>query len=95
MSELDGIIRTAAEAHDIELSSLSGSAGPIGQTPCHLSLQTGASLSPSFFFLSVFAHSACERISPGSDRRAVVRTVRVAWRVSEVPSRWSSHRCYV
>ena len=26
---MDGIIRTAAEAHDIELSSLSGFAGPL------------------------------------------------------------------
>ena len=50
MPELVGIVRTAAEVPGVTRARAYGSAGPIGQTACLLSLQTGASLSPSLFF---------------------------------------------
>ena len=52
MSELDGIVRAAAEAHDIELSSLSGFAGPLAKTACHHSMGTGGTLVYPYMFLT-------------------------------------------
>ena len=52
MSELDGILRTATEAHDIDLSSLYGFAGPLAKTACHHSMGTGAMLVHHNMFLT-------------------------------------------
>ena len=52
MSELDGILRTATEAHDIDLSSLHGFAGPLAKRACHHSMGTGAILVHHNMFLS-------------------------------------------
>ena len=52
MSELDGILRTATEAHDIDLSSLHGFAGPLAKRACHHSKGTGAMLVHHNMFLS-------------------------------------------
>ena len=52
MSELDGILRTAAEAHDIELSSLYGSGWRLAKKACHHSMRTGASILYTTTFLT-------------------------------------------
>ena len=50
MSELDSIVQKAGEVHGIARLSVYVSAGPRAQTAVLLNLQTGASVSPSFFF---------------------------------------------
>ena len=78
MPELCSIIQKADEERDKMLLSVCGRAGPLTHSAWHLSHATRASLSPSFFFWSVFAHSARGRMSPGSARKAVVCTVHFA-----------------
>ena len=78
MSELDSIIQKAYEERDKMPLTVYGLAGPLTHSAWHLSFSTRASLSPSFFFWRVFAHSARGRMSPGSARKAVVCTVHFA-----------------
>ena len=78
MSELDSIIQKALEKRNKTRMSVYGPAGPLAHRAWHLSLATRASLNPSFFFLSVFAHLACGRMSPGSASKVVACTLRVA-----------------
>ena len=78
MSELDSIIQEAGEERDKLRLSVYGLAEPLAHRASHLSLSTRASLCPSLFFRSVFAHLACGRMSPGSARKAVLCSVRFA-----------------
>ena len=78
MPELDSIVQKADEERGIMRMSVYGPAGPLAHRAWHLSLATRASLNPSFFFLSVFAHLACGRMSPGSASKVAVCTLRVA-----------------
>ena len=52
MSELDGIVRAAAEVPGVTRACAYGSAGPRAQIACHHSMGTGASIVHPYMFLS-------------------------------------------